>query len=85
MKWAHINIVQVINLVVSSAAEAELGAIFMTAKELVPILQTMIEIGWPHAPTPIQIDNSMLGGLVNGNIIAQKKFHVPAIKLVTVS
>ena len=56
----------------SSATEAELGAIFITAKELVPILQTLIEIGWPQPPTPIQTDISTAAGVVNDTIIAQK-------------
>ena len=37
-----LNIAQVINFFMSSAAEAELGAIFITAKELVPTRQTLI-------------------------------------------
>ena len=37
-----LTIAQVINFSMSSAAEAELGAIFITAKELVPTRQTLI-------------------------------------------
>ena len=40
----------------SSAAEAELGAIFITAKELVPIRQALTDMGWPQPPTPIQTE-----------------------------
>ena len=56
----------------SPAPEAELGALFITAKELVPKLQTLIEMGRPHTPTPIQIDNSMVAGVANDTIIEQK-------------
>ena len=40
-----LTIVQVIKFVMSSAAKAELGTIFITAKELVPMRQTLIEMG----------------------------------------
>ena len=33
--------------------------------------QTLIEIKWPHPPTPIQIENYTVSGVVNGTIIAQ--------------
>ena len=67
-----LTIAQVIKFVVSSAAGAELGAIFITEKELVTMLQTLIEVGWLHPPTPIQTDNSTAAGVVNFNIIARK-------------
>ena len=56
----------------SSAAEAELGAIFITSKEIVPIRQTLIEMGWPYPPTPIKTDNSTETGVVNDTFIARK-------------
>ena len=59
----------------SSAAKAGLGAIFITAKELVTMRQTLIEVGWPQPPTLIQTDNSTEAGVVNYTIIAWKKIH----------
>ena len=56
----------------SSAAEAELGTIIITEKELVPMRQTLIEMWWHQPPTPIQTDNSMAAGMVNGTIVARK-------------
>ena len=47
-----------IKFVMSSAAEAELAALFMTAKEMVPLRQTLIEMGWPQPKSPIQTDSS---------------------------
>ena len=67
-----LTIFQVINFVMSSAAESELGEMFITAKELVPMLQTMIGVGWPQPPTPIQTDNSTEVGVVNDTIIVRK-------------
>ena len=52
-----------------SAAEAELGALFITSKEIVLISHTLIDIGWPHPPSPIKIDNSTAVGVVNDAII----------------
>ena len=43
-KWNGVilTISQIIRFVMSSAAEAELGALYITAKEMVPIRQTLI-------------------------------------------
>ena len=49
----------------SSAAEAELGALFINAKEAVYIRQILTEMGHPQPPTPIQTDNSTAEGIVN--------------------
>ncbi len=56
----------------SSAPEAELGALYTTAKEMVPLRQTLIEIGWPQPRTPIQMDNSTAVGVTNLTIVPQK-------------
>ena len=67
-----LTIAQIIKFVMSSAAEAELAALFITAKELVPIRQTLEEMGWPQPKTPIQTDNSTAVGVVNNTIIQRK-------------
>ena len=67
-----LTIAQVIKNFMSSAAEAELGTIFIKAKELVPIHQTMIDMGWPQLPIPIQTDNYSAAGVANKSIIARK-------------
>ena len=56
----------------SSAAEAEMGALYNTAKELVPLRQTLIEMGWPQSRTPVQTDNSTAVGVVNKTIVPRK-------------
>ena len=53
----------------SSAAEAELAALFITSKELVPLRQTLVEMGWPQPKTPIQTDNSIAVGVINETIV----------------
>jgi hypothetical protein len=67
-----LSISQIMKFVMSSATEAELGALYTTAKEMVPLQQTLIEIGWPQPCTPIQTDNSTAVGITNLTIVPQK-------------
>ena len=52
----------------SSAAEAELGALYINAKEAVHIRQMLREMGHPQPRTPIQTDNSTAEGVINSKI-----------------
>ena len=52
----------------SLAAEAELGALFICAREAVYIRLILKEMGHPQPPTPIQTDNSTAEGVVNSKI-----------------
>ena len=56
----------------TSAAEAELAALYIMAQKLVPMRQTLIEMGWPQPPTPIQTDNKTAEGVVNNKIVTKK-------------
>ena len=56
----------------TSAAEAELGALFITAQKMVPLRQTLIKMGWPQPPTPIQTDNTTAAGVVNDTLVTNK-------------
>jgi hypothetical protein len=58
----------VIDAVVLSAAEAELGALFMNAREAVYLWRIFVEMGHPQPKTPIQIDNSTAEGFINSKI-----------------
>jgi hypothetical protein len=49
-----LSILQIIRAVMSSAAEAELGALFINAKMAVSMQRTLEEIGHPQTRTPIQ-------------------------------
>ena len=69
---AILKIAQIIKFVMSSAAEAELGALYITAKEMVPIGQKLIEMVWKKPPSPIQSDNLTAAGVVNKTIILRK-------------
>ena len=59
---------QIIKSVMGSAAEAEIGAGYINARELLPIRVAAIEMGHPQLPTPIQVDNSTAVGFTNKTI-----------------
>ena len=65
---AVLNTAQIIKAVMSSAAEAELGAMFINAREAVPCRKTLEEMGHKQPRTPMQIDNSTAIGVANKNI-----------------
>ena len=62
---AILTIAQIIKFVMTSAAEAKLGALFTTAQKMVALRNTLIEMGWPQSPLPIQTDNTTAEGVVN--------------------
>jgi hypothetical protein len=66
---AVLNISQIIRTVMSSAAEAELGALFINAKAAVSMQQTFEELGHPQPRTPIQTDNSTALALLTSKIL----------------
>jgi hypothetical protein len=66
---AVLNISQIIRAVVSSAAEAELGALFINAKTAVSMRQTLTELGHPQPHTPMQTDNATAQALLTNKIL----------------
>ncbi len=65
---AILNISKILKAVMSSAAEAELGALYINACEAVPMHQLLTEMGHKQPKTPIQTDNTTAFGAVNNNI-----------------
>ena len=61
-----------IKFVMASAAEAELSALYLTAREMVPLRNTLVEMGWPQPNSPIQTDNSTAVGFTNDTIITRR-------------
>ena len=53
-----LTIAQIIKYVMDSAAEAEMAALYITAKKMIPLRNKTIEIGWQQPKSPIQTDNS---------------------------
>ena len=63
------TIAQIIKTVMALTAEAEMAALFITEKNLIPLRHTLIEMGWPQLQTPIQTDNSTPVGFTNNTIV----------------
>jgi hypothetical protein len=55
-------------MVLSSATEAELGALFYNAKDAAWLRTTLIDMGHPQPPTPIQTDNVCAAGIANDTV-----------------
>ena len=64
-----LTISQIVCFVMSSAAKVKLGGLFVISKLMVPICQTLIEMGSPQPPTPIQTDISTSASVVNNTIV----------------
>jgi hypothetical protein len=56
----------------ASAAEAELAALFVTAQEMIPHRQTLIDMEWPQPKNPNQTDNSTAAGVTNKTIVPRR-------------
>ena len=67
-----LTVAQIIKFVMSSAAKAEISGLFICAKAMVQLRQTLIEMGWPHPKYPIQCYNSTAVGVANDTIIQRK-------------
>ena len=59
---------KIIKNVVSSAAEVEIAAIFMNAKDACPIRTTLEEMGHKQPPTTIITDNATAADILNNNM-----------------
>jgi hypothetical protein len=66
---AVLNILQIIKAVMSLAAEAELGALFINAKTVVSMWWTLEELGHLQPRTPIQTNNSTAHALLTNKIL----------------
>ena len=64
-----LTISQIIINVMSSAAEAELSGLLIYTKPMVPLRNTLMEMGWPHPPSPVQCDNSTAIGVTNKTMV----------------
>jgi hypothetical protein len=65
---AILIISKVLKHVMSSAAEAEIGAVFVNVKEGADLRITLEELGHPQPPTPMETDNTTATGYSNGTI-----------------
>jgi hypothetical protein len=58
----------IMKMVVASAAEAELGALFFNGQEATTLRTTLLELGYPQPPTPMQTDNVTAAGIANSTV-----------------
>jgi hypothetical protein len=65
---AILNIAHIIKHVMASATEAELAALFITAREAVYIRIILMELGHKQPATPLQTDNAMAEAVTNGKV-----------------
>ena len=69
---AVLNIAHIIRHVMSSATEAKLAALYIMAREAVYIRIILEEMGHKQPPTPLQTDNSMADGIINGKVVPKR-------------
>ncbi len=62
------TIAQINDAVMSSAAEGEMGALFINAKEAVHMQRILHEMGHPQPRTHIQTDNLTVEGVINSRV-----------------
>ena len=67
-KGAVLAVSQIIKAVMYSSADANLGALFINCRKTIPSRHTLIEMGHPQPPTPVQTDNTTAMGVVNNTI-----------------
>jgi hypothetical protein len=71
-------------MVLASAAEAEVGALFFNAQEACSLRQILIDLGHHQPATAIQTDNECAHGIMNSTINkATIQGHRHAILLAT--
>ena len=72
MERACTHTCKIIKFVMSSASDAELGAMFITAQEMVAMRQTLQGMKWPQPKSSLQTENSAAVGLLNNIIVPIK-------------
>ena len=65
---AILNIAEIIKAVMSSASEAECGALYINACKAVKEHTILQEMGQTQPSTPMQMDNSTAEGIINAKV-----------------
>ena len=66
-------IVCIIQNVIASVAEAEIGGLYMNAREAISIQTCLINLDHPQPPSPLTIDNSTAQGIIWGTMKQKKR------------
>ena len=64
-----LTISQIIKTVMALAAESEMASLYITSKNMIPLRNKLIEMGWTQPQTPIQTDNSTALGFTNKKMV----------------
>ena len=72
---AILTVSQIIKAVMSSAAEAKLGALFLNCRDAIPARHALEIMGHNQPPTPIQTDNTTDLGVVKKKCKQATKIH----------
>ncbi len=72
LNGAIFSLCAILKCVVSSAAEAELGALFLNCKEGKVIRLILAELGHHQPPTPVHCDNATATGIANNTVKRQR-------------
>jgi hypothetical protein len=72
IEWCILHPLHFLRFVVTSAAEAELGALFLNCKQATIFHLTLKEMGHPQPPIPINCNNSTAVGITNNTIKCQR-------------
>jgi hypothetical protein len=69
----------IMKMVLASAAEAEVGALFFNAQDASNSRHILMELGHPKPPTAIQTDNACAHGIMNATIEQKRSKAIYAI------
>jgi hypothetical protein len=70
---AVFTILKIIKAVMSLAAEAKIGALYINCREAVPARHVLEFMGHKRPPTPMQTDNTTALGVINKNVMKKLK------------
>ena len=68
LNCAILVVSNIMKQVLASASEAETGGLFYNGQEATIIRTTLLEMGYPQPPTPLQTDNMTAAGIVNRTV-----------------
>ncbi len=74
LNGAFFTLCSILRFVVASAAEAELGALFLNCKQAAIFRVTLEEMGHPQSPIPINCDNLTAVGIANNTVKRQRSW-----------
>ena len=72
LEWTYSKISQIMKYLVSSAAQAEMTALFLTEKYMVPPCHTLTKMGQKQPPSPLQSGNYTAVGMTNCTLIPRR-------------